>query len=41
MAAARLAEVPADIAASLPKPASEVDSVFSETGTAEKRRRPL
>ena len=38
-AAARLAEVPAHSAASLPKPASGADSDFSETGTAEKRRR--
>jgi hypothetical protein len=41
-AAARLAEVPANIAASLPKPASDIDSDFSETSTSEKRRhRPL
>ena len=38
-AAARLAEVPAPIAASLPKPASEANSDFSETGSDEKRRR--
>jgi len=41
-AAARLAELPANIAASLPKPASEIDADFAETGAAEKgRRRPL
>jgi hypothetical protein len=38
-AAACLAEVPAHLATSLPKPASEADSDFSETGTAEEQRR--
>ena len=38
-AAARLAELPTNIAASLPKPASEVDAEFAESGAAGKRRR--
>jgi hypothetical protein len=39
-AAARLAELPAAIAASsLPRPPSEVDADFAETGAAEKKRR--
>jgi hypothetical protein len=40
-AAARLAELPANNAASLPKPASEVDSDFATGATDKRRRRPL
>jgi hypothetical protein len=40
-AAARLAELPATIAASLPKPAPEVGSDLAETGAEKRRRRPL